>query len=66
VVLLGEAEGYWAKLSEVLARGRVAGPLVHDGRIAALCMLHGVRELWTADRDFSRFPGLVTKNPLVA
>jgi hypothetical protein len=25
-----------------------------------------VRELWTADRDFTRFPGLVVVNPLVA
>jgi len=24
-----------------------------------------VRELWTADRDFSRFPRLRTRNPLV-
>jgi len=31
----------------------------------ALCRLHGVRELWTVDRDFSRFPGLKVKNPLV-
>ena len=23
--------------------------------VAALCELHGVQELWTADRDFSRF-----------
>ncbi len=40
------------------------GPNVHDARIAALCLHHGVRELWTVDRDFSRFSGLHTKNPL--
>jgi hypothetical protein len=33
--------------------------------VAALCFLHGVRELWSADRDFSRFPNLKVKNPLV-
>ena len=44
--------------------GRIAGPRVHDARVAALCLAHGVRELWTADRDFSRFPGLATSNPL--
>jgi predicted nucleic acid-binding protein len=43
----------------------VTGPLVHDARIAALCLSHGIRELWTADRDFSRFPRLKTANPLV-
>jgi uncharacterized protein len=26
---------------------------------------HGVRELWSADRDFGRFPGLHVRNPLV-
>ena len=28
-------------------------------------LIHGVRELWTADRDFGRFLGLRTQNPLV-
>jgi len=48
-----------------MATGLVTGPQVHDARVAALCQLHGVRELWTADRDFSRFAGLVVRNPLV-
>jgi len=34
-------------------------------RIAALCRDHGVRELWSADRDFSRFAGFAVVNPLV-
>ena len=38
--------------------------MVHDARVAALCIAHGVTELWTADRDFGRFPDLVTRNPL--
>lgn len=66
LVLLAEAEGYWPGLRTALVEGRIAGPLVHDARVAALCRLHGVRELWTADRDFGRFPGLVVRNPLVA
>lgn len=53
-------------LAEVLRRARVAGPAVHDARIAALCLHHRVRELWTADRDFGRFAGLEIRNPLVA
>jgi predicted nucleic acid-binding protein len=43
----------------------VAGPQVHDARITALCVQHGVRELWTADRDFGRFAPLRSLNPLV-
>ena len=65
VVLLAEGERYWPHLREAVERGRVQGPKVHDARIAAICVQHGVRELWTADRDFSRFRGLRTHNPLV-
>lgn len=44
----------------------VVGPKIHDARIAAICLGHAVTELWTADRDFSYFPALRTRNPLVA
>ena len=44
---------------------RSAGPAVHDARIAALCLQHGVRELWSADRDFGRYPALRVVNPLL-
>jgi predicted nucleic acid-binding protein len=43
----------------------VDGARIHDARIFALCLHHGVRELWTADRDLGRFPQLTTRNPLV-
>jgi len=66
LVLLAEGPAYWTELRDVLRSGRIAGPQVHDARIAALCRDHGVRELWTADRDFSRFDGLVVRNPLLA
>jgi hypothetical protein len=65
VTLLAESEGYWADLRTTLQEGRIVGPQVHDARVAALCRLHGVRELWTVDRDFGRFPGLTARNPLV-
>ena len=66
VALLAESEGYWAELKALLHDGQIAGPQVHDARVAALCRLHGVRELWTADRDFGRFGGLEFRNPLVS
>ena len=66
VALLPESEGYWPELKALLHDGQIAGPQVHDARVAALCRLHGVRELWTADRDFSRFSAVRTRNPLVA
>jgi predicted nucleic acid-binding protein len=65
LVLLAEAGGHWQELRSVIEKGLVAGPVVHDARVAALCRLHGVSELWSADRDFSRFPELALRNPLV-
>jgi toxin-antitoxin system PIN domain toxin len=65
VVLLAESDDCWSYLRPVLETGRVSGPQVHDARIIALCKLHGVTELWTADRDFGRFPGMRLRNPLV-
>lgn len=66
LVLLAEPADHWPALRALLADGRIAGPQVHDARVAALCRQHGVRELWSADRDFSRFTGLAVVNPLVA
>jgi len=63
--LLGESPGYFEKLRELALAAKLSGPRIHDARIAALCLHHGVRELWTADRDFSMFPKLKTRNPLV-
>jgi toxin-antitoxin system PIN domain toxin len=65
LVLLSESAAHWPTLRAVVADGRLAGPQVHDARIAALCRQHGVRELWSADRDFSRYAGLATSNPLI-
>jgi toxin-antitoxin system PIN domain toxin len=63
--LLGESSEYWKVLKEVVDAGRISGAQVHDARVAALCRDHGVKELWTADRDFGRFPFLTVKNPLI-
>jgi len=64
LVLLSEGPTYFAELKRLLQAGRIAGSRVHDGRIAALCLFSGVRELWSADRDFSRFSSLKVRNPL--
>ena len=64
LVLIGEGSTHWATLRTLVTDGQVTGPLVHDARIAALCLASGVTELWTLDRDFSRFPALKTRNPL--
>ncbi len=64
-VSLAEGPGYWETLAATLKSSKVTGPQVHDARVAALCTHHRVSELWSADRDFSRFAALTTRNPLV-
>jgi toxin-antitoxin system PIN domain toxin len=64
VRLLGETDGFTALLSRFLLLPRVRGPVVHDARVAALCVAHGVEALLTRDRDFSLFGELKVRNPL--
>ncbi|MEW5849717.1 MAG: TA system VapC family ribonuclease toxin [Myxococcota bacterium] len=64
LVLLGEGPGYVEILTELVLRQHIVGPQVHDARVAALVKLHGVTELLSADRDFSRFPIIRVRNPL--
>jgi toxin-antitoxin system PIN domain toxin len=64
--LLAESPGYLVKLRALATAARLKGPQIHDARIAAHCLHHGVGELLTADRDFSAFPQLKTRNPLVS
>jgi toxin-antitoxin system PIN domain toxin len=65
LVLLAESEGFFDTLEMLLKKSGVRGAAVHDARVAALCIRHGVKTLLTADRDFSRFAQLRTRNPLV-
>ena len=66
LVLLSEAEDHWQHLQTLLRSSRATGPKVHDARVAALCIANGITELWTADRDFSRFQALKVRNPLIS
>ena len=61
--LLGETRDFLGILERLVVRPRVRGPVVHDARVAAICLAHGVDELLTRDRDFSLFPELKTRSP---
>jgi toxin-antitoxin system PIN domain toxin len=63
--LLGEGPDHLDRLERLVLAAKATGPIVHDARIAALCLSHGVRQFWSADRDLSRFPVLKIVNPLV-
>lgn len=64
VSILSEGSDHWAKLRALAIAAAARGPRVHDARIAAICASHGVTELWSVDRDFSRFTGVSVRNPL--
>jgi toxin-antitoxin system PIN domain toxin len=63
--LLPERFDHWEHLRALVEEGDVRGGRVHDARVAAVCLSHGVTTLLTADRDFGRFPRLRVANPLV-
>ncbi len=65
VDILEPGERHWTILCELMATTRSRGPAVMDAHLAALAIEHGVT-LCTTDRDFARFPGLQTFNPLAA
>ncbi len=65
ILLSEDAEGYLEVLSRLCIAGKLQGARVHDARIAALAIHHGLTALRSADRDFSRFPELKVENPLV-
>lgn len=63
--ILGDSSATLDLLESFATAAKVHGPVIHDARIAACCLTNGVKELWTVDRDFSRFPELKTRNPLI-
>ncbi len=64
--LLSETDDFLEILSHVIGQPRIRGPIVHDARIAAICLAHGVEVLLTRDRDFQLFPQIATRDPLHA
>lgn len=64
--LIGETSSFSAILGRFVDRPHVVGGAVHDARIAAICVAHGVEALLTRDRDFALFPELCTRDPFNA
>lgn len=64
VQIIVAGDHHWSLLKQVIVEGQASGPLVSDAELAALTIEYG-GVLYTADRDFARFPGLRWKNPLV-
>lgn len=58
----GEADGFWPTFRSA-AGDRSRGNDVSDAHIAALMRQHGVRLIYTRDRDFRRFDGIDPRDP---
>ncbi|MEM9079569.1 MAG: TA system VapC family ribonuclease toxin [Verrucomicrobiota bacterium] len=63
--MINEGPGYLETFSQLSKAAKIKGPKTHDARIAAICLHHKVKTLWTADHDFSAFPKLNCENPLI-
>jgi len=61
--VLTEQEGFVEIYGALLLENRARGNLVPDVHLAALLRQHGVRTLYTHDRDFRRFDFLDVRDP---
>ena len=61
---LAEEDGFWETWRATTVEVSVRGNLVPDAHLAVLLRFHGVRRLYTHDRDFRRFNFLDVRDPL--
>ena len=60
---ISERPGFLEVYSEVAGDPGVRGRFVPDAHLAAILLQHGVRTLYTSDRDFLRFSFLDVRDP---
>lgn len=63
---VGEGDAFWRRFLEVADDVHPTGNLVPDAHIAALMLEHGVRTIWTRDRDYRAFSGIRVRDPFPA
>jgi toxin-antitoxin system PIN domain toxin len=61
---IGEEDGFWQTWREVTRTLPVRGNAVRDAHLTCVLRQHGVRRLYTHDRDFRRFDFLEVIDPL--
>jgi toxin-antitoxin system PIN domain toxin len=60
---VAELEGFVDAYKHVAGETRVRGNLVPDAHVAAILFQHGVRTLYSNDRDFRKFQSLEVRDP---
>lgn len=63
VRVAGELDGFWVAYRAVTDLVRVRGNLVPDAHLVALMGQHGVRTIWSRDRDLRRFDDIEVRDP---
>lgn len=63
--LIDEGAGFWARYREVAQEAPVRGNLVPDAHLVAVLRQHGVKTIYTREKDFRKFGGLKAIDPLV-
>lgn len=61
---IGEEAGFWDVYREATRGLVVRGNFVPDAHIAAILRQHGIRRIYTRDRDFRKFDFLEVRDPL--
>jgi uncharacterized protein len=60
---ISELDGFLDAFRHVAGETPVRGNLVPDVHVAAILFQHGVRTLYSNDRDFRKFPSLDVRDP---
>ena len=63
---VSEVEGFLDAYKQVTGDTPVRGNLVPDAHVAAILLQHGVRTLYSNDRDFRRFSSIDVRDPFAS
>ena len=63
--VIGEQDGFWDVYREVTGAVPTRGNLVPDAHLASVLRQHGVKTIYTDDKDFRKFDFLQVRDPLI-
>ena len=64
VRFLSETDDFWGVYRGLASETTIRGKLVPDAHLVAILRQHGIRTLYTHDRDFRKFASLEVRDPL--